>query len=226
MREFLLRLFELTDGGLWPLIFVVAGFVAVAGLGSIVSRRTSKHLTKLDKVLLAIALPVSFVGVTKLILAGGIYPNLSSERIARGFVGDLCDGTALRKKDYDWGMLVAPDYQAHFLEQWGKRLAQFPSLGFPEYGEGYGHREDPLLDTTDAAEVLELNSSRYQAGLPDTSIITLLAPDYGEWKTLEGKPLYKRWVFLVKLEKVPLQSRFLGPYSRWRVTRLAVSLED
>lgn len=188
------------NSGIYFLVSVAAIIFSSYVLYSIFFDKTFGEKSKLEKILFVPALVISLVFILDMILAGDVYPNLSAEKTARLFAESLCNGRIEEIADRK-NKLIAPDYHDKFTADWNQKYKEFIDIQCDA---------DDFLLVEYHYEYLNISS-------PKKCMVVL--------RTLKIVDIPKKvdditqcdYDFRIDLIRVPIPSRFLGNYVRWRI---------
>ena len=201
IRSSILKIYNFflsSNFGSWIVVSFAAIIFSCLMFYSIFVHKNFGKKTNLEKIIFIPALLISIVFISTMTLAGDIYPNRSSEDMARLFAATLCSGSI---EEFSKDNVIAPNYHDAFILKWNQKCKDFSDIQcraddfiMTEYHYKYGNISNPescvvMLQTS---HILNFPKSIDETELCDFD-------------------------FKIHLTKVAIASRFLGKYMRWRI---------
>ena len=224
IQSTILRIHEFKDSitslnfGIVFILSLAAFIFSIYCIYSVFISKDFGNRSKVEKIIFPPALVLSLVFILDLILAGDIYPNLSAEKLARLFAESLCDDeieefTDWKNKDTDRCKVLTAEYRDQFFKDWKEKSKEFTDIhssadDFDLIEYHYKH-----LNITDFEKCLVIIRS--------SKILNALEILNMKERDAFDKILHIDYDFEIGLIKVPIPSRFLGNYMRWRIFSFA-----
>jgi len=188
------------NSGIYFLVSVAAIIFSSCVLYSILFGKSFGEKSKLEEILFVPALAVSLVFILDMILAGDIYPNLSGEKIARLFAESLCNGRIEEITDRK-NKLISPDYHDKFTADWSQKYKELINI--------HCDADDFLL--------VEYHYEHLNISSPEKYMVVLRTSKIVNIPQKIDDITQCDYDFKISLIRVPIPSRFLGNYVRWRI---------
>jgi len=213
IHEFLYSIAALNFGTFF-ILSLAAIIFSIYCINSFFINKDFSTKSKLEKIMFPPALVFSLVVILDLILAGDIYPNLSAKNMARSFTETLCYGdieelTDPKNKETDRCKVLTVEYRNQFYKDWKERSKEVSDIeSDSEYFDLIEYNYSHLNITDPERCFIRLRTSKI-INIPE--ILNMKEGD------ILNKILNVDYDFKVDLIKVPIPSRFLGNYMRWRI---------
>jgi hypothetical protein len=206
IQDTILRIVEFTHtlGGLYFLICIVSIVYSIYVVHSLFVKRDFKGKTKSAKALSVAAIVISIFCLIEITLAGDVTHDMSPEETGRAFGGMLSQGADLH--DYR-DKVFTPGYQTNFFDEWENNLEELVGCN-PDF---------------------DLIEYHYKSGnvrhLEEFQVVLRTSKLLHESEKIEASRFSDYW-FHIHLNRIPISSRFLGNYMRWRISAFSYTTSE
>jgi hypothetical protein len=206
IQDTILRIVEFTHalGRLYFLICIVSIVFSIYVVYSLFVKRDFKGKTRPTKALSVAAIVISIFSLIEIILAGDLTRDISPEETARTFGGMLSQGVDLR--DYK-DKVFTPSYQTTFFDKWEDKLEELVGCN-PDFEViEYHYKSDNVHHLEEFQVVLSTSKLLHESEKVENS-------------------RFSDYLFHIHLNRIPISSRFLGNYMRWRINGFSYTTSE